>query len=421
MDRRQIIKDFFQRYHLEKDQIRRLYIEPIVEEFGLLSDYAEMIQMFGSIDEIPSSFIEDLGNSLAYEYVQDEDPEVQREVIKRILRIYKNRSTRTSIEKVLESSTDRNWVGDDLTLYHGPILKGYRNVWHPYEKIFVHDKSYHDRGDRFMDRLFYNYGIIALELQFYDERTEEMLEQQIPGGIRWAIIFLIWMKGEGTEFPSYYDEFNEVQYSEEITLKNDTVWVLSKLARFDTLGQTGQYVSDVDYIGAPTISGSLDEDVPDDVLSGGLLGVYPVDTISGGVLAGSSITIRSGRRVAIVDISEEFAIAASYIDNLAIDADTIGAFSSIIYDAGIIGSGVTPELYLEDGVDTQDQGQVNLNHDITWPIRGFTIEEITVLQDSIDAGQIGDSTCDMVVDAGNLADPLSEDKWIDSMSKYRED
>jgi hypothetical protein len=334
MDRRQIIRNYFRDHHLDKEQIRCLYIEPIVEMFGLLSDYTEMIQMFGSIDEIPTAFIEDLGNSLGYEFLQDEDPEIQREIIKRILSFYKNRATEESITKVLKHSTDRNWQGDNLTLYKGKVKSGYSEIFIPMDRIFTHDKSFHDSGDRFMDRFNYNYGIIDLYAQYFDDRTLEMLERQIPGGIRWNINQLIWMETCGTGFVDYSVEYNEEDYVEDLTLKNDKIYVPSDYAFFDErekkLRSSVGVILDAGVLGFPISdtglhAGELGEGIPELALHAGSFSTYRK-------------RIRSGRFVVQTDVIEEIMFGSSYLGTTVLDSTGLGRHRNVAVVAGLLGS-----------------------------------------------------------------------------------
>lgn len=242
MDRRQIIREYFQPHYLSNEKLSALFIEPLVEEFGLLSDYAEMLQYFGSVENIPQEFLKGLGNSLAYEYLEEEDPDIQRELIKRILSIYKNRSTRWALEQTLMYSTDENWIGDNLTLYKGPLKKGYFSISKPRDEIFIHDRSRFDSGHRYMDKTNYNYGILALEVQYWTDRTAEMLERQIPGGIRYHVDQLLWFyNGEDWALPSYRTDWVQTDYSEDTIIYTDSRLVRSNIAYFDDVWERGIY------------------------------------------------------------------------------------------------------------------------------------------------------------------------------------
>lgn len=327
MDRRQIIRGYFQERHRENRELNDLYIEPIVEEFGLLSDYIEMIQMFGSIDEIPSDFVQDLADSLAYEYLQEEDSEIQREIVKRIIKVYHDRASRKSIERVLESSTDRNWIGGDLTLYKGPIRKGYQRVWLPREKIFYHDKSRHDSGDCYPNYFEYNYGVINFEVQYLDDRTFEMLEQQVPGGVRWNISQLVWLPdpivptpeppGPGEDdsdpyhswlgIPKFPYIFRGLEIEEDLLVKQDTLYIPSDIAYFDMLGESYKTKR-----GTPILGGKVGEP-RGQLVTSGELGQVPGKRWEAGFMAIQRSYPRSGREVVMATEDEELTLGSSFI------------------------------------------------------------------------------------------------------------
>lgn len=348
MDRRQIIKSYFQDRHWDNEKLRVLFLEPIVEELGLDADYAEMVQLFGSVDEIPSDFLEGLGDSVGYEYLQEEDPDIQREIIKRIFQVYKNRAKRSSIERVLESSTDRNWIGDDLTLYKGDLIKGYQRIWLPRDKIFYHDKSRHDSGDAFADYFEYNYGVINFEMQYFDDRTIQMLEKQVPGGVRWNISQLVWVPGDGTDsghgsIPSYYTDKTWTDYFEDLTLMPKDLYIPSEqLAKFDQLLETYKVDPSLILLGAPL--GALNKGL----FTGGILGKAKGTVLHSGYFNQivSKPYFRSGRFVVMDELIEEITFKSSYLSNQ--------------YSAGILGT-YNPSHILKGGSLGGERGIYNLD------------------------------------------------------------
>lgn len=192
-----IIKGYFTDKHLANKVLRTLYIEPIVYEFNLLANYTEMLQVFGSADDIPMEFLADLSEELGYVYKNGEDHNVQREIIKRIFSVYKTRASEWSIGRILEYGSDRNFVQGDLTYYHGHMKKRYYEILYPRDKIFTWDKSLWDSDDCFENYFEYNEGVVNFRVSYINKQGEEKLDKDVPAGIRYLIDILLSFELDG--------------------------------------------------------------------------------------------------------------------------------------------------------------------------------------------------------------------------------
>lgn len=184
-DRREVIKSYFPRRLLENDEVLNTIILPVVDQMGIVGDFTELFVDLNSISYTPKEFVDVLGELVGWNYLSEEDPDVQREIIKRVFTIYNERGSEWSILNTLSRASDENWVGGNLHLYKGPVRKGSSSLSYPRDFIFTWDKSKWDRGHRYRDRLVYNYGIIDLEAELWSYRLKEFLEYVIPGGIRY--------------------------------------------------------------------------------------------------------------------------------------------------------------------------------------------------------------------------------------------
>lgn len=212
MDRRQIIESYFQQRHRENERFNKIFIEPTAEQLGLVSDYTELFSFISSVEFTPSKYLERIADKVGYKYEPSEDPEVQREIIKRVFSVYEKRGTPQSILDTVMKAMDTNWIGGDLTQYKDEVKELNAGISYPRDLIFTHDSSFHDGGYRFQDKKEYNNGIIAVELEDYNERTLSKLEEVIPGGVRVNLTIFKPVTGDG--------EFDSVQYPYEVLGKD---------------------------------------------------------------------------------------------------------------------------------------------------------------------------------------------------------
>lgn len=183
MDRRKVFKSLFSEYNKTTDF--ELWIDTICEEFGIVADYIQMFEDLGSIDRTPAEFIQDLADLVAYSYLDSEDPEAQREIVKRIFSVYHERGTEASIIQAAKRSPDPDWIGGDLTLYKGPLKEETASVFYPSKHVFTHCVSAHSGEDAFQDAARWREGVIIIRLSVLNDRVREAIKKVIPAGLRY--------------------------------------------------------------------------------------------------------------------------------------------------------------------------------------------------------------------------------------------
>lgn len=225
MERRGRIESYFPDYLLENKDFH-LWIEAVVEELGKVGDMTELFAELGAVDKTPPQFLQDLADIVAYKYMEGEDADVQREVIKRVFSIYERRGTEQSIIEAGKRGGDPNWVGGDLTLYKDPIKEGTASVLYPINHLFRHSISKHSSGDPYADNVRWREGVIIIRVSYLSDLVKEAIEKVIPAGMRYYIDIVTDSGGEGKNGEvSYGDYFVYTDYYiayELETIKSET-------------------------------------------------------------------------------------------------------------------------------------------------------------------------------------------------------
>ena len=90
MDRSEIIRQYFPDFIRENKEFRVL-IDSVAKEMGMVGDYTQLFSDLSKLDKMPKRFLENFADQVGYTYTEGEDPEVQREIFKRIFSYWRER------------------------------------------------------------------------------------------------------------------------------------------------------------------------------------------------------------------------------------------------------------------------------------------------------------------------------------------
>nr|DAY14368.1 MAG TPA: tail protein [Caudoviricetes sp.] len=183
MDNRKIIQSFIP-ISLEENEDYKIFIDSISEVYGEYLDYVEMFPDLGGIETVPTKYIKDLSALVGYDYNESEDPEIQREISKRMFTAYKERGTEKSILNVASRSSDKNFVIGNLTYYNGATYKGYAKITYPVQELFTWNVSSWSGNHHFKDDERWRDGVIVIDLEVLNEKVRKAFSEVIPAGIK---------------------------------------------------------------------------------------------------------------------------------------------------------------------------------------------------------------------------------------------
>lgn len=146
----------------------------------LISKFPELVD----IDNAPEIFLPKLSALIRYKYRHDIDEDIQREIIKRIISIYKDRGTDDAISMAATYGDDPNWIGSHVFLPGAKINRDKAIVTHPVDEIFKHDISKHSGTHRFADATRWTAGTLLIKVPYLNDQIREAIKNVVPAGLR---------------------------------------------------------------------------------------------------------------------------------------------------------------------------------------------------------------------------------------------
>lgn len=209
-DRREIIRLYFPDFLYEESDFK-IFIDLTCEELGLDSDYIELFPNIISCINSPEQFLPYL--SIFYDYRDDKDTEAQREIIKRILKYYKERGTVKSILETADFGFSDDWVGSTLFINKDSIPDRIATIDYPAERIFRHSISKRSGNHKYPDKDRYRDGVIVIVLKYVNDRIKEKMKSVMPAGIKYVFDII--------PYSETVTEYTEYEISTEYSL----VWI----------------------------------------------------------------------------------------------------------------------------------------------------------------------------------------------------
>lgn len=183
------------------------------------SDIKELIIKFPElvdIDNAPEIFLPKLTALIRYKYRYDINEDVQREIIKRIISIYRDRGTDDAIIMAATYGNDPLWIGSHVFLPGADTTKDRATITHPVNLIFRHNISRHSGLHRFADATRWTAGTLIINVTYIDDQIREAIKKVIPAGLRIYFDISSQFQGDG--------ELGEVVFGE---------WVLTEFYELD--------------------------------------------------------------------------------------------------------------------------------------------------------------------------------------------
>lgn len=197
------IKKLFSERALDNEKFQSVVVEPTAEEFNTIKPFIDSFPDLISVDYVNSQFLGLLGDFLGFDYLETEDSEVQREIMKRVVEEYHKKGSIEQLYKTAARSHDDNYYLGDLTYYRGNIEEADVYITYPRDRMFRYDGSRWDSGARWQDYNRVTHGVIEIDLSKYNDRTITYLDRIIPGGIKYYINLLKDISPSGTDGNRY--------------------------------------------------------------------------------------------------------------------------------------------------------------------------------------------------------------------------
>lgn len=305
---------------------------------GMIAEFPELVD----IDNAPEIFLPKLSALIRYRYRYDIDEDIQREIIKRIISIYRDRGTDDAISMAATYGDDPNWIGSHVFLPGANTNKDRAQVTHPVEEIFRHDISKHSGTHRFADAVRWRDGTLIIKTSKVNDDIRAAIKKVVPAGLKIYFDLINNSPGDG-----YY---GELTFGE---------WVLS-----------------VDY--------ELDYNM----IIKDKLEVATFD------VRGNGRRLRSGRQIMFVNYELEYGMGSSMIPTEDKPIDTTGRFGDADLNDLIRLENRSSQYFFKKVGNLIDRDQIRVNRDKTELIQvlDLMIDDLVQIDNSQKENQIAGST-----------------------------
>lgn len=305
---------------------------------SMIAEFPELVD----IDNAPEIFLPKLSALIRYRYRYDIDEDIQREIIKRIISIYRDRGTDDAISMAATYGDDPNWIGSHVFLPGANTNKDRAQVTHPVEEIFRHDISKHSGTHRYADAARWRDGTLIIKTSKVNDDIRAAIKKVVPAGLKIYFDLINNSPGDG-----YY---SELTFGE---------WVLS-----------------VDY--------ELDYNM----IIKDKLEVATFD------VRGNGRRLRSGRQIMFVNYELEYGMGSSMIPTEDKPIDTTGRFGDADLNDLIRLENRSSQYFFKKVGNLIDRDQIRVNRDKTELIQvlDLMIDDLVQIDNSQKENQIAGST-----------------------------
>ena len=184
-----------------------LYLLSII--FDDVKDLIDRFPELADVDNVEEVFLPKLAKLVGYKLRYSIDLDVQREIIKNMIHVYRDRGSDDSISMAATYGDDPNWIGGHLFTPGHYDNKVRAWVEHPVEQIFRFDISEFSGEDKLQDKTYYRAGTIIIHSATWNDELRKAVRKVVPAGLR--IYYMI-----DAEAGSIVTDFGEwfIPYSE---------------------------------------------------------------------------------------------------------------------------------------------------------------------------------------------------------------
>lgn len=216
---------------LLEDEDYKIFLELIST---VHDDIKEMISKFPElvdIDNAPEIFLPKLSALLNYNYRHDIPEDIQREIIKRILAVYRARGSDDSIIMAATYGDDPYWVGSHLFLPGADTNKFKAKIMHPSTQLFRHSRSKHSGLNRFADSIRWTAGTLIIQVTYVNDKIRQAIQKVVPAGLKVYFDIISNPEGSGELDELIFGEWQLLDYYE--IHYDSQISDLTEAARFD--------------------------------------------------------------------------------------------------------------------------------------------------------------------------------------------
>lgn len=190
------LRDYLPEY-LANDQDYGIFIDILQNVANDIKYFVDNFNDLIDIDTVPEMFLPKLSYLLSYQYKYQVNTTYQRELIKRMIEVYRNKGTDKDIIDAANNGANDGWLGNKYFYPGSTYFNNEATISYPADHLFRHSVSKFSGQDHFPDNDYWRQGVIIIEVAYYTSKLDDAVKNVIPAGVRFYFIINNQMDGDG--------------------------------------------------------------------------------------------------------------------------------------------------------------------------------------------------------------------------------
>lgn len=169
---------------LLEDKDYKVFLEIINQISTDIHGLIKVVPNLVDVDNVSDIFLPKLAALVRYNLRTDLDIDYQREIIKRLIEIYKARGSDDEIIMAATYGDYEYWVGSHIFYPEAEVNRQKAEIINPIDEVFRHSKSKFSGYDKYPGPTIYREGTIAIKLTYADDEIREAIKKVVPAGIK---------------------------------------------------------------------------------------------------------------------------------------------------------------------------------------------------------------------------------------------
>ena len=176
----------------------------LANEFANLGDYTEIFPTITQISSTPETFIPYVGDFVGYDFKEEVDANIQREIIKRIFEKYRSRGSEYGLTMMASHGANIGYVGGSLFIpkYYTEATKSKIRFPRDYILEFDNFKSKRSGKAKYPDAKQIVDGVLEIIVGFLNEEIRRRVESEMkPAGVKLRYVLDYALSGSDSDKP----------------------------------------------------------------------------------------------------------------------------------------------------------------------------------------------------------------------------
>ena len=157
--------------------------------FNDIKSVADDFENLADVNNVVNIFLPKLSYLMNYTFRYDLPDSINRDLIKRLLYIYKEKGTDKEVLEAADFANNDNWISNTIFVptEKNPIpVPNDRTafLYYPIDRLFTWGKSAYSISDRYGDSTRWRDGVVVIEAEDVNKRVRNAIKRVLPAGLK---------------------------------------------------------------------------------------------------------------------------------------------------------------------------------------------------------------------------------------------